>query len=159
MKVPQTRPIIAVAALLFCFFLIWDILHMPPEHDKTIAVQVLSAITTLLGMVLAYYFGATHKSDSNSPTNNNNAKKMKQVFWGISSLEDLVLKVDGVTLADPIKAKEMPDYYPSYEVLLDDTDTPVLAATTSSPIILTFAYGDVPSIISDFIGSKPRKPH
>lgn len=158
MKPPATRPSIAIISLLFCFAIVYLILTKHADAKETILIQVLSFITVIVTLILNYYFGATHKSDSNSPTNNNNSKKMKQVFWGINSLEDLVLKVDGIALAVPIKAKEMPDYYPSYEVMVDDTDTPVLAAATSSTITLTFAYGDVLSVVSEFIGSKPRRP-
>ncbi len=157
MKTPQTRPIIAVLSLLFCFCMIWDVLHMPEGHDKTIAVQVLSAITTLLGMILAYYFGANHKSSAVTETvPKNNAMLQKQVFWGILSLEDII--TDENSPFNGMKAKDIPSISDNHEVGMDDTDQAVLLVNTLSPVSLTFSYGVVFSEAAEFIGSKPRRP-
>lgn len=157
MKTPQTRPIIAVLSLLFCFIMIWDVLHMPDGHDKTIAVQVLSAITTLLGMILAYYFGANHKGSTSTETEpKTNVDMQKQVFWGIHQMEDLI--DDQNSPFHGMMAKEIPGLSANYEILLDDTNQAVLAVNTLTSVSLTFGYGVVPSEPTEFIGNKPRRP-
>lgn len=79
-----------------------------------------------------------------------------QVFWDIQSLEDLI---DGTS--DPVKT--LKDTDPNYDILLDDTNTPVLVVTTSSPVTLHLvgasgAY-DVTSSVSNFFGGRPQRPH
>lgn len=159
MKAPQTRPIIAILSLLFCFAMIWDILHMPPGHDKTIAVQVLSAITTLLGMILAYYFGATHKGSTSEPSlPKSKTDKMKQVFWDIPSLQLEVSAIPGILITPPIPVLELPDTYPEYEIGVDNTDIQVLMVLTEEPVTITVDGVNYTSAVAEFIGGKPRRP-
>lgn len=158
MKFPQTRPIIAVLTLIFCFYMIRDVLHLPPGHDKTIAVQILSALTTFLGFVFGYYFGATHKTPAitEQPTKNND-KMTKQVFWGIGQLEDIVTEDNSPF--NGMMAKSIPQISDNYEVMLDDTNVPVLVVNTVTSVSLTFVYGPIYSEPAEFIGGRPvRKP-
>lgn len=158
MKIPQTRPIIAVLTLLFCFYMIRDVLHLPPGHDKTIAVQILSALTALLGFVYGYYFGATHKAPTatEQPIKNQN-KMQKQVFWGIGQLEDLI--TDESSPFNGMMAKSIPQLSDNFEVMLDDGSVPVLVVNTLTSVSLTFVYGPIMSEPAEFIGGRPvRKP-
>lgn len=82
----------------------------------------------------------------------------KQIFWDIVSLEDTVLKVNGVAMPSGLIAKALPSYDQSFEILQDTDGDVVLSVETTSPVELSLnGYSSV-SVESEFIGHKPIKP-
>lgn len=155
MKKTSTTTIIGFTTVILCFIILILTLTGLVHSSETMQTQIVQLTSSILILVLGFYFGATHKQ--NEPQTPK--APMKQVFWDIQSLEDDLVDIHGIPVTTPYPVKLLPTQDSSYEILQDNTGVGVLVVTTTTPITLGLsnAQGNYQStsVVADFAGGRP----
>lgn len=152
MKRTSTTTLLATLVVILSFGILYGASSGLFKAPEGLLSQNVQGIFGLLMLIVGYYFGATHKqNEPQNPKPNMNP----QVFWNIQNLDDLI---DGTS--DPVKT--LKDTDPNYNILLDDTNIPVLVVNTSTPVSLTLVGASgtytATSSVSSFASGRPVRP-
>lgn len=165
MKRPSTTTFIGILTISLCFVILILTLTGLVHSTETMQTQIVQLVSTVLLVVLGFYFGSTHKQpESPKPPINPTPKMSKQVFWDIQSLDDEIYEINGIPLSAQIPASQAPTYYSYAEIMLDDTDVEVLvidrpaAVTLKLKSVVSGGFYLSTSVVADFAGGRPTRP-
>lgn len=154
---PSTTTVIGLTTIILCFVILILTLVGLVHSSETMQTQIVQLVSSLMVLVLGFYFGATHKSES--PNQNN--QQMTTVFWTIQSLNDQVIEVNGVQ-SNYQNCQALVNANQSYQIVQDDTNVYVLIYTGSgsSTLKLNGQNGIYlsTSVQAQFHGGRPVRP-
>lgn len=157
MKITTTT-LIGIITISFCFIILLLTQLGVAHTSETMQTQIVQLVSSLMVLVLGFYFGATNKQ---SEIPNQTQQTMTTIFWDIQSLNDAVVEVNGVT-AQYQSVSALTSQNQNYAIVLDDTDVPVLTFTgqSTSTLKLQGVNGvyQVTSVQSSFAGGRPTRP-
>lgn len=157
-KRTTTTTFLAYLTITLCFVILILTLTGLVHSSETMQTQIVQLCSTVMMVVLTFYFGATHKSESP----NQNSQQMPTVFWTIQSLNDQVIEVNGVQ-SNYASCQALVNAQPnSYQIVQDDTNVYVLIYTGSgsSTLKLNGQNGIYlsTSVQAQFHGGRPVRP-
>lgn len=151
MKKASTTTIIGFTTVILCFIILILTLTGLVHSSETMQTQIVQLTSSILILVLGFYFGASHKQEPKTK------ETMIEVFWDLP-LTTTIVEIDGNPIT-PTAAQDLKNINPNFSVLPDDTNVHVLTVGTTPTSLKGSNDVIYTSVTSEFAGGRPQRPH
>lgn len=157
----STTTLIALSVVGLSFLILILTVLGVVDSTETMQTQIVQLVSSLLVLVLGFYFGATHQSNQNTNTTTKPPTKMPnpQIFWDITPNGDTKITSINSTPIDFSYWDQFLFDNPDFSIIKDSTDQDVLAVQTNSTMTLGYSTPSggftANSVVADFYGTRP----